>query len=258
MRAPERLVLSVVPGIGQIAPGDDLGADIIAAMVKAGLEPLEGDVIVVAQKVVSKAQGQYVDLATVQPSARARELGESTDRDPRLVEVILSESVRVVRQHARALVVEHRDGYVAANAGVDRSNVTAASGDDEVVLLLPKDADGTAQALRRQFEDHFRTALGVIISDSFGRPWRRGTVGVALGAAGICALNDMRGQPDLFGRPLRVTEVALADEIASAASLLMGQAGEAQPVVLVSGFAVAEQPVPARALIRPAADDLFR
>jgi coenzyme F420-0:L-glutamate ligase/coenzyme F420-1:gamma-L-glutamate ligase len=257
MKAPERLTLSVVPGIALITPGDDLGAIIIAAMDKAGIEPLAGDIIVVAQKVVSKAQGRYVDLATVAPSSRAREVAISIDRDPRLVEVILSESTRIVRQHPRALVVEHRDGYVAANAGVDRSNVSASS-DREVVLLLPTDPDGAAEKLRQQMEQHFGKRLGVIVSDSFGRPWRRGTVGVALGAAGIPALNDLRGQPDLFGRPLQVSETAFADEVASAASLLMGQAGEACPVVVVSGFAVAEQHIPARALIRPASEDLFR
>jgi coenzyme F420-0:L-glutamate ligase/coenzyme F420-1:gamma-L-glutamate ligase len=257
MKSPERLTLSVVPAIPMIAQGDDLGAIMIAAMDKVGMAPLDGDVVVVAQKVVSKAQGRYVDLATVVPSSRAKDLANATDRDPRLVEVILSESIRIVRQHQRALVVEHHDGYVAANAGVDRSNVGESSGED-VVLLLPKEPDAAAEALRQQLESRYRRRLGVIISDSFGRPWRRGTVGVALGAAGIPALNDMRGQPDLFGRPLRVTETAFADEVASAASLLMGQADEAHPVVLVSGFAVAEQQIPARALIRPASEDLFR
>jgi coenzyme F420-0:L-glutamate ligase/coenzyme F420-1:gamma-L-glutamate ligase len=257
MKSPERLTLSVVPGIPLIAPGDDLGAIIVAAMDKARMAPVDGDIVVVAQKVVSKAQGRYVDLATVAPSSRAKDLADSTERDPRLVEVILSESTRIVRQHQRALVVEHRDGYVAANAGVDRSNVGASSGED-VVLLLPKVPDTAAETLRQHMELHYRTRLGVIISDSFGRPWRRGTVGVALGAAGIPALNDMRGQPDLFGRPLRVTETAFADEVASAASLLMGQADEAHPVVLVSGFAIADQQIPARALIRPASEDLFR
>ena len=257
MKSPKRLTLSIVPGIPMIAQGDDLGAIMIAAMDKVSMAPLDGDIVVVAQKVVSKAQGRYVDLATVVPSSRAKDLAAATERDARLVEVILSESIRIVRQHQRALVVEHHDGYVAANAGVDRSNVGASAGED-VVLLLPKEPDAAAGALRQQLESRYRKQLGVIISDSFGRPWRRGTVGVALGAAGIPALNDMRGQPDLFGRPLRVTETAFADEVASAASLLMGQADEAHPVVLVSGFAVAEQQIPARALIRPASEDLFR
>src|SRR5208282_4033941 len=162
-------------------------------------------------------------------------------------EVILSESVRIVRSYPRVLIVEHREGYIAANAGVDRSNVASGPA-AEVVLLLPRQPDSVAEDLRRQMETHFHKPLGVIVSDSFGRPWRRGTVGVALGSAGIAALNDLRGRPDLFGRPLQVTETALADEVASAASLLMGQADEAHPVVLVSGLAVAKQQCPARAL----------
>ena len=257
MKAPERLTLSVVPGIPLITAGADLGAIIIAAMDKASLAPLPGDIVVVTQKVVSKAQGRFVDLATVVPSARARELAVLVDKDPRLVEVILSESVRIVRSHPRVLIVEHREGYITANAGVDRSNVAAAPA-REVVLLLPRQPDSVAEGLRRQMEAHFHKPLGVIVSDSFGRPWRRGTVGVALGAAGIAAVNDLRGQPDLFGRPLEVSETALADEVASAASLLMGQADESHPVVLVSGLAAAERKIPASALIRPASEDLFR
>lgn len=257
MKAPERLTLSVVPGIPLITPGVDLGAIIIAALEGAAMQPQAGDIVVVTQKVVSKAQGRYVDLAAVVPSPRARELAAALGKDARLVEVILSESVRIVRSERRVLIVEHRDGYIAANAGVDRSNIAAAP-DGEMVLLLPRHCDAVAAGLRRQLQTHFKTALGVIVSDSFGRPWRRGTVGVALGAAGIAALNDLRGEPDLFGRPLEVSATALADEVASAASLLMGQAGESHPVVLVSGLAAAAGEIPASALIRPAAEDLFR
>ena len=257
MKAPARLTLSVVPGIPLITPGVDLGAIIIAAMEKAAMPPQPGDIVVVTQKVVSKAQGRYVDLAAVVASPRARELAAALDKDARLVEVILSESVRIVRSERGVLIVEHRDGYIAANAGVDRSNVAAAA-DGEVVLLLPRQCDAVAEGLRGQLQTHFKTVLGVIVSDSFGRPWRRGTVGVALGAAGIAALNDLRGEPDLYGRPLEVSATALADEVASAASLLMGQAGESHPVVLVSGLAAAAADVPASALIRPAAEDLFR
>lgn len=256
MPMPPRLTLSGVPGIPLIAPGDDLGAIITTAMDRAGLPCADGDIIVIAQKIVSKAQGRFVDLSTVEPSARAREMAADTDRDPRLVEVILSESVNVLRSHARALVVEHRDGFVMANAGVDRSNVGANASD--TVLLLPTDPDGTAAALRAILEAHFGKTLGVVINDSFGRPWRRGTTGVALGAAGIPALDDLRGRPDLFGRVLEVSEAAFADEIASAASLVMGQADEACPVVLLSGLPVQTQSLPARTLLRPPAEDLFR
>jgi coenzyme F420-0:L-glutamate ligase / coenzyme F420-1:gamma-L-glutamate ligase len=257
MKAPERLTLSVVPGIPLLQPGDDLGAIIIAAIGKAGFKPRDGDVIVVAQKVVSKAQGRYVDLAKVVPSTRAKEIGVEVDKDPRLVEVILGESARVVRGSAGVLIVEHRDGFIMANAGVDRSNVAPSAG-AEPVLLLPDAPDAAAGALRAQFEKHFGARLGVIVNDSFGRPWRRGTVGVALGAAGVSALNDLRGQSDLYGHPLRVTETAFADELAAAASLLMGQADEGYPVVLVSGLAPADASIPASALIRPAAEDLLR
>lgn len=257
MKPPESLVLSVVPGIPLLTPGDDLGAIIIASIEKAGLAPGDGDTVVVAQKVVSKAEGRYVDLTTVIPTSRANEVALQVEKDPRLVEVILSESVRVVRQHPGVLIVEHRSGCVMANAGIDRSNIDSSQG-DEPVLLLPQDADASAEDLRAQFANHFHKRLGVVINDSFGRPWRRGTVGVALGAAGISALNDQRGRLDLNGYPLRVTETALADELASAASLLMGQADEKTPVVLVSGLASADVSIPASALVRPAEADLFR
>jgi coenzyme F420-0:L-glutamate ligase / coenzyme F420-1:gamma-L-glutamate ligase len=257
MKGAERLTLSVVPGIPLLQPGDDLGAIIIDAMGKAGLEPRNDDAIVVAQKVVSKVQGRYVDLATVTPSAQARQLAVEVDKDPRLVEVILRESSRVVRSGPGVLIVEHRLGFIMANAGVDRSNVPPSAG-AEPVLLLPDDPDAAAGTLREQLMKHFGVRLGVVINDSFGRPWRRGSVGVALGAAGIPALRDLRGRPDLFGHPLRVTEIALADELAAAASVVMGQADEGLPVVLISGLPPSEDNVPARALIRPASEDLFR
>jgi coenzyme F420-0:L-glutamate ligase/coenzyme F420-1:gamma-L-glutamate ligase len=257
MKTPERLTLSVVPGIPLIKPGDDLGAIIIAAIGKAGLEPGDGDIVVVAQKAVSKAQGRTIDLAAVTPSRHALKLAVEVHKDPRLVEVILSESVRIVRKAPGVLIVEHRSGCIMANAGVDQSNVGPAAG-AEAVLLLPIDADAAAQALCAALTAHFGKRLGVVVSDSFGRPWRLGTVGIALGAAGIPALKDLRGKPDLHGRPLQFTETGFADEIAAAASLLMGQADEGHPVVLVCGFALTDAPSPARALIRPAAEDLFR
>jgi coenzyme F420-0:L-glutamate ligase/coenzyme F420-1:gamma-L-glutamate ligase len=257
MKAPERLMLAVVPDFPLVQPGDDLGAIIIAGIEKAKLTLHDGDILVIAQKVVSKAQGRYVDLATIVPSARAEKIAAEVEKDARLVELILSESTRVVRQFPNVLIVEHRGGYTMANAGIDRSNVAPTEG-DEPVLLLPEDADAAAESLRATLAVHFGKRLGVVISDSFGRAWRRGTVGVALGAAGIPSLADLRGQPDLYGRELRVTEIALADEIAAAASLLMGQADEGHPVVLVSGLDLNEPSVPARALIRPAAEDLFR
>ncbi len=257
MNTPTRLSLSVVPSVPLIAPGDDLGAVIVRAMDESGMRPVDGDIIVVAQKIVSKSQNRFVDLSTVTPSPRAEGVAAAVGKDPRLIEVILSESVRIVRQHQHVLITEHRAGFISANAGVDRSNLDAPAGKD-LVLRLPADCDGVAESLRASLQGHYGARLGVIVSDSFGRPWRRGTVGVALGAAGISALNDLRGHPDLFGRRLEATETGFADEVASAASLLMGQANEANPVVLVSGFSVSDRHMPASALIRPASEDLFR
>ncbi len=257
MKTPARLTLSVVPGIPLLLPGDDLGAIIVAALDKAGLIPSDGDIIVVAQKAVSKAQGRYVDLAAIKPSWHARELAVEVNKDPRLVEVILAESVRIVRKAPNVLIVEHRSGCIMANAGVDQSNVAPAAG-EEPVLLLPINSDAVAEAVRTTLTEHYAKRLGVVVSDSFGRAWRRGTVGIALGAAGIPSLKDLRGKPDLHGRPLQFTETGFADEVAAAASLLMGQADEGNPVVLVSGFALTDPPIAARALIRPAAEDLFR
>lgn len=251
------VTLTPIPNVPMIRPGDDLAGLLIAACERSALVPSESDVWVVAQKIVSKAEGRYVDLAGVRPSARARELAVEVDKDPRLIEVILGESRRVVRQRRGVLIVEHRLGFIMANAGVDRSNVDPAAG-AEPVLLLPRDPDASAAGLLDRLTAHFRKRFGVIVTDSFGRAWRRGTVGVALGAAGIPALMDLRGQPDLFGLALRVTQTGFADEVASAASLLMGQANEAQPAVLVHGLSWAGEPSPGAALIRAADEDLFR
>jgi coenzyme F420-0:L-glutamate ligase / coenzyme F420-1:gamma-L-glutamate ligase len=253
----QKVTLSALSGIKLIEPGDDLGAITVAALRANGLVPEEGDVLVVAQKIVSKAEGRYVDIASVQPSERAISLAAEVDKDPRFVEVVLSEARRVVRYRPGLLIVEHRLGFVMANAGIDHSNITAEDG-VERVLLLPADPDGSAHALRQYLSNAFGINIGVIISDSFGRAWRKGTVGVALGAAGLPALVDLRGHPDLFGRELLVTETGFADEIAAAAGLLMGQADEAVPIVLVRGLAWGAPDVSAAALIRPAEHDLFR
>jgi coenzyme F420-0:L-glutamate ligase/coenzyme F420-1:gamma-L-glutamate ligase len=253
---PGELILTPLTGIKLVEPGDDLGDIAVAAFAANRLLPEPGDVLVVAQKIVSKAEGRYVDVATVEPSERAIALGAEVDKDPRFVEVVLSESRRVVRHRPGLLIVEHRLGFVMANAGIDHSNLPAQG--DERVLLLPEDPDGSARALREQLAEAFGTDIAVIICDSFGRPWRKGTVGVALGAAGLPALIDLRGQPDLFGRELLVTETGFADEIAAAAGLVMGQADEAVPMVLVRGLRWSAPEVAAAALIRPAEHDLFR
>jgi coenzyme F420-0:L-glutamate ligase / coenzyme F420-1:gamma-L-glutamate ligase len=252
-----KLTLTALTGIKLVEPGDDLGAIAVAAFAANRIVPEPGDVLVVAQKIVSKAEGRYVDVTTVEPSERAIALAADVDKDPRFVEVVLSESKRVVRHRPGLLIVEHRLGFVMANAGIDHSNLPTQAG-GERVLLLPEDPDGSALALRKELVGIFGTDIAVIISDSFGRAWRKGTVGVALGAAGLPALIDMRGHPDLFGRELLVTETGFADEIAAAAGLLMGQADEAVPVVLVRGLGWSAPEVPAAALIRPAEHDLFR
>ena len=251
------VTLSAIAGVPRVRPRDDLAGLLISACERSTLIPADGDILVVAQKVVSKAQGRYVDLAGVVPSARAQQLAAEVNKDPRLVEVILRESRRVVRHRPGVLIVEHRLGFVLANAGVDRSNVDPQAG-IEPVLLLPNDPDGSAATLLARFAAHFKKTLAVVITDSFGRAWRRGTVGVALGAAGLPAVMDLRGRPDLFGHALRVTQTGFADEIAAAASLLMGQADEGMPAVLVRGLAWTGAASSAAALIRPPDEDLFR
>jgi len=253
----DAVTLIAIRNVPLVRPGDDLAGLLIAACEQGALAPADGDVLVVAQKIVSKAEGRHVDLASVRPSQRAESLAAEVGKDPRLVEVILRESRRVVRHRPGVLIVEHRLGFIMANAGVDRSNVDPATG-SEPVLLLPADPDASAAALCDRLAAHFGKRLGVIITDSWGRAWRRGTVGVALGVAGLPALMDMRGRPDLFGHALRVTQTGFADEIASAASLLMGQADEARPAVLVRGLAWSGPASPAAALIRAPEEDLFR
>lgn len=251
------LEILAVPGIPMIAPDDDLAALIAEGFARGNLVPRKGDVIVIAQKVVSKAEGRGVDLATVVPSARAVALAEETKKDPRLVELILSESVRVVRSRPNVLIVEHKLGFVMANAGIDQSNVAAPDGPQRA-LLLPVDPDGSAAKLRTRLSSLCGVPLAVVITDSFGRAWRRGTAGVAIGAAGLPALLDLRGNPDLFGRELQVSITGFADEIAAAASLVMGQGNEAQPVVLMRGLTWSAPANPASELVRPAAEDMFR
>ena len=251
------ITLTALPGLPPVRPGDDLARILADALESAGLAPRPGDVLVVTHKVVSKAEGRYVSLAGVAPSARARDLAALTGKEPALVEAILSESEAVLRCRPGLIITEHRLGVVMANAGVDRSNVPD-DGHGPRVLLLPEDPDASAAALAAELSGRFRAALAVIVSDSVGRAWRKGVVGLALGAAGLPALLDLRGRRDLEGRALEVTEVGLADEIASAAQLLMGEADEGRPAVLVRGLSWEGPPAPAAALIRERQADLFR
>jgi coenzyme F420-0:L-glutamate ligase/coenzyme F420-1:gamma-L-glutamate ligase len=251
------LQLLSVPGIPLIEPGADL-LSLICDTIKSRGPPLrDGDVLVLAQKIVSKAEGRYVDLAAIEPSERAVALSKEVQKDPRLVEVILRESRQVLRQKANVLIVEHRLGFVLANAGVDQSNVDPRRG-AKPVLLLPEDPDKSARLLHEGLRLRLGKNIAVVINDSLGRAWRLGTVGVALGSAGLPALCDLRGQPDLYDRPLQVSETGFSDEIAAAASLLMGQADEATPVIVVRGLTWSAKPSSAAQLLRGPADDLFR
>jgi coenzyme F420-0:L-glutamate ligase/coenzyme F420-1:gamma-L-glutamate ligase len=237
----------------EVAPGDDLAALIFQAATREGFAWTPGLVAVVAQKIVSKSEGQVVDLDSIEPSARAREMSGQLGKDAALVEVILRESRRIVRSERGVLLVETHHGWVCANAGVDQSNVPG----ENCATLLPRDPDASAERLRAGLRAHGADVAGVVISDTFGRPWRNGLANVAIGVAGVTPLEDYRGQRDRQGRLLKGTIVAVADEVAAAAELLMGKA-EGVPVVMVSGLRWAGGAGAAKDLIRPEAEDLFR
>lgn len=253
------LNLTALPNIPLIQPGDNLVNIILKSLAEAGLQLQNDDVLVLAQKIVSKAEGRLVKISEVQPSARALELAPQLQKDPRHVEVILQETKEIVRMRAGVIVVEHRLGYVCANAGVDRSNVAPhANPEDDFLLMLPADPDKTCTELRDQLEAATGAKVGVIINDSHGRAWRNGTVGVALGAAGVPALLDLRGTPDLFDYPLQVTQVGFADELAASASLFMGQAAEGRPIIHIRGVPYALREGNGQELIRQKDMDMFR
>jgi coenzyme F420-0:L-glutamate ligase/coenzyme F420-1:gamma-L-glutamate ligase len=251
---PAAFRATALEGLPEVATGDDLAALLAAALARQGLEPGPQDVLVVAQKIVSKAEGRMVALTALHPSGRALELAATTGKDARLVEAILSESRRVLRAAPRVLVVEHRLGFVMANAGVDQSNVPT----PDTVLLLPRDPDASAAALRAGLAARLGTAPAVIVSDSLGRAWRRGSLGTAIGVAGLPALLDLRGVPDRAGRPLEITTIGFADQIAAAAALLTGEAAEGRPAVLVQGLSWDAPASGVAAVLRPEGEDLFR
>ena len=253
---PQTLEFIRISGVPLVEPGADLAGLIQAALRAAGAIPVAGDVIAVAQKIVSKAEGRSVRLASVEPSPRAHEIAAQANKDPRVVELILRESRAVIRVSPGVIITEHNTGVILANAGIDRSNL---KGSDEAALLLPKDPDASAARLRNQLQHDFGVRLGVIVTDSIGRPWRLGTVGTAIGCAGVLALNDLRGQADLFGRQLQVSEVAVADSLAAAAVLMMGEAAEGTPLVLIRGGSAGDdRGQTARTALRPPGEDLFR
>jgi coenzyme F420-0:L-glutamate ligase/coenzyme F420-1:gamma-L-glutamate ligase len=243
-------------GIPLVKPGNDLGVLVTSAAQGAGLSIHESDILVVAQKIVSKAEDRFVHLGDVTPSPRAVELAEATGKDPRLVEVILWDTAEVIRAVPHVLIVAHQLGFICANAGVDHSNVGAES---EMVLRLPAAPDQSARRLRARLRELTSAAPAVIINDSHGRPWREGTSGVVIGLAGLAPVQDLRGHPDLFGHDLQHTTVGFADQVAAGASLVMGQADEGLPVVLVRGLAYQPgEAVSARQMLRQRETDLFR
>ncbi len=253
------LTLTSIPEIPLIQAGDDLAEILLHSTTNAGLDWQDGDILVLAQKIVSKAEGRMVNLAEVQPSQAALDLAARCEKDPRLVELILDESRSVLRTRPGTVIVEHKLGFICANAGIDHSNVRGAGGDpDNWVLLLPENPDWSAQTIRRKLEARTGRQIGVLIIDSHGRAWRMGTVGITIGLSGLPGLADLRGQPDLFGFHLRITQVGVADELAAAASLLMGQAAEGTPAVHVRGFPYALREAQLDELIRPKDQDLFR
>jgi coenzyme F420-0:L-glutamate ligase/coenzyme F420-1:gamma-L-glutamate ligase len=255
------LTLTPLPGFPLVHPGDDLVSPILKSLELAGVKLENDDILVVAQKIISKAENRLVNLESVAPSVKANQLAVQIEKDPRLVELILQESKLVLRTRPGTIIVEHRLGFVCANAGIDHSNASLdpqLPSEGEWVLLLPENPDASASALRSQLENASGKRLGVLVIDSHGRAWRLGTEGVAIGLSGLPGLVDLRGYPDLFGFQLKITQVGAADELAAAASLVMGQADEGTPVVHVRGF-----PYPLREgkigeLIRPHELDLFR
>lgn len=250
----DRVSLIALTGIPTVQRGDDLAQLVLRGLVRIGERLTDGDVIVLAQKIVSKSQGRLVRLDSITPSPRAIDLSSKCQKDPRLVELILSESTEVLRVKPGVIVVAHRLGIVLANAGIDRSNVA----EDDTVLLLPHDPDRAARDLRTKLREATGTDVGVIINDSLGRAWRNGTIGTALAVSGLPALADLRGHPDMFGRALQTTEVGYADEVAAAASLLMGQADQRRPIVLVRGLTYDRRSGSAADLIRDRKLDMFR
>jgi coenzyme F420-0:L-glutamate ligase/coenzyme F420-1:gamma-L-glutamate ligase len=251
------LTLQAVPGIPEIRPGDDLSRILVDALEGSGLTPRDDDVLVVSSKILSKAEGRYVDLSTVTPSERARRIAAEIDKPVELVEVILSESRDILRTRPGLIIVEHRLGMVMANAGVDQSNVDAEH-PGTTVLLLPEDPDASSAAMRAALRDRYGVDVAVVVSDSAGRAWRNGIVGFAIGADGLPALLDLRGERDRQGRPLAVTQVGLADEIAAAAALIMGEADEGMPAILMRGLAWSGASCSAASLLRSWDEDLFR
>ena len=253
---PGPIAITPIGGIKLVESGDDLASLLLEGLAASHLDLNDGDIVAVAQKIVSKAEGRQVDLATVEASDEACRLAAETEKDPRLVQLILDESTAVVRKKPGVLIVRHRLGLVGAHAGVDQSNVDHGAG--ACALLLPEDPDASARRIRRALVEATGQRIGVLITDSANRPWRLGTVGIAIGAAGVGVLDDRRGGNDLYGRELKVTLINRADSLASAATLAMGETTERTPAALIRGVPAEESEQSASAIPRPLEEDLFR
>lgn len=250
------IAIHALGAIGEVTPGCDLAQVLVDAVRAEGIALQPGDVLVVTQKIVSKAEGRFVSLGSFTPGEEALRLAEITGKDAAFVEAVLAESSGVIRTAPNVLITRHRLGFAMANSGIDRSNLGPGHAED--LLLLPVDPDGSARALRAAIEERTGVSPAIVISDSFGRPWRYGVTGVAIGAAGLPALVDRRGETDRDGRVLEVTQFALGDVLATAAGLATGEGAEGIPAALVRGYALPEGDRPAADLVRPAHEDLFR
>lgn len=249
------LTVTALPGIPLVKQGDDLSQIILDGIAKLGLQFVTGDALVVTSKIVSKSEGRLFDLRDIEPGAEAQRLAAETRKDPRIVELVLRESLKISRQAPGVLVVQHRLGFVSANAGIDQSNV---DGSEDMVLLLPLNPDASAKAIHERLKAQTGADVGIVISDSHGRPFRVGNVGVAIGVAGMPAVLDLRGKADLFGRELKISIMGYADLVASTANLLTGEADEGRPIVLVRGLQYPAQQGTAVDLYRAPEQDLYR
>lgn len=253
-----QVTLTALPGIPMVQPGDDVARLILSGLARVGIELADSDILVIAHKIISKAEGQLVRVSDVEPSQRAKKLAELTGKEARFIQVVLNEAVRVERARVGVIVTEHRAGWVVANSAIDQSNVQSIDG-EQYALLLPQDPDASARRLRTQLQTATGATVAVIINDTHGRPFRMGAIGVAIGVAGIVPLMDLRGTEDLFGYTMRSTEVATADEIASAASMLQGQTAQGTPIVHIRGLSFQpSETETARDLQRPKQMDMFR
>lgn len=260
VKVPEKsLILTAIQGFPRVKRGEQIDLLLIKLLEDKQMVIENGDVFVIAQKIVSKAEGRMVNLSTISPSDEAIRLRDITQKDPRFIELVLRESKKVLRTKLNTLIVEHKKGFICANAGIDHSNVGENELlDDNWVLLLPEDPDRSADMIRQGLESHFKKRVGVLVIDSHGRAWRNGTIGMTIGISGLPGLVDLRGEKDLLGYRLKNTTIGAADELAAGASLLMGQAAEGTPVIHVRGFPYVLREAKLDELIRPEQEDLFR